>query len=375
MKYSKFELKLHPKRHNVFSAIVSVLVLLFLAPFPLTAQAADDERPIPILTGNAGYFTTVDRGNTELAPEINPVLLLPLGNRWLIEARAGFEGDFEREGGNGPYKGVVSKDIDYLQADFIANRYMTVTAGRFLTPFGIYNERLYPIWIRSLHEVPLIFGLGTESSDGAMVRGGFSVSSKANLNYAAFFSTNSTVNKFESDRASGGRVGFFFPGPRIEVGGSFQKELQEDRTNSFGFHFAWQPMRVPLNLRSEYTRSHKGSGYWVEGAYRFNQVNFWRPAMRRTEFVARMQQFFKGEEQILGHMKPVLESAGKGVKATVTTVDLWLDNDTAYETGRYSYSYQENGKPAKEEGRYVTIWKRQSDGAWKIAMDMGVPKS
>jgi hypothetical protein len=28
-----------------------------------------------------------------------------------------------------------------------------------------------------------------------------------------------------------------------------------------------------------------------------------------------------------------------------------------------------------DEGRYVTIWRRQSDGTWKIIVDMGVPKN
>jgi ketosteroid isomerase-like protein len=69
-----------------------------------------------------------------------------------------------------------------------------------------------------------------------------------------------------------------------------------------------------------------------------------------------------------------MEGAGKGVKATVTTADLWLDGNTAYETGTYSYKYQEKGKPVSEEGRYVTIWKHQTDDSWKIIMDMGVPK-
>ena len=83
---------------------------------------------------------------------------------------------------------------------------------------------------------------------------------------------------------------------------------------------------------------------------------------------------FKGPQEILEHMKPVLEGAGKGVKATVTTVDLWLDGDIAYETGKYSYAFQEKGQPTTDAGRYVTIWKRQNDGSWKIIMDMGVPK-
>lgn len=82
----------------------------------------------------------------------------------------------------------------------------------------------------------------------------------------------------------------------------------------------------------------------------------------------------KGPQEILEHMKPVLESAGKGVKATVTTVGLWLDGEIAYETGKYSYAFQEKGQPTTDVGRYVTIWKRQPDGSWKIIMDMGVPK-
>ena len=259
----------------------------------LRAQSTEDEHPVPILTGNAGYFTFVNGGEAELNPQVNPVLLVPIGDRWLIESRAEFEGEFERnDDGSGPYGGVINKEVDYAQVDYIANRYVTVTAGRFLTPFGIYNERLYPIWIRDLQTTPLIFPLGTGSSNGVMLRGGFSLNRKVNLNYATYFSTLSNINKLESDRVAGFRAGIFLPGPRIEVGGSWRKELQEDRPTGFGFHFAWQPTRVPLNLRSEYARTDDGSGYWMEAAYRLSQVPFWQHAMRRTEIVGRAQQFF-----------------------------------------------------------------------------------
>jgi hypothetical protein len=276
------------------------LVILFFWLSPLlraqTPEAApEEERPVPILTGNAGFFTNVSGGQTELVPSITPVLLVPLGDRCLVESRAEFKGEFERPDEGGSYGGKVEQEIDYLQVDYIANRYLTVTAGRFLTPFGIYNERLYPIWIRSLQPPPLIFPLGTGSSDGLMLRGGFSLNPKVNLNYATYFSTLSTLNKFEADRTAGGRLGFFFPGPRIEAGVSFQKLLQEERSNAFGFHFAWQPLALPLNLRSEYVRSHDGSGYWIEAAYRLSQVPFWQKALRRTEIVGRGQQLFAGE--------------------------------------------------------------------------------
>lgn len=276
--------------------VACLLALLWTIPC-LFAQTDNDERPVPILTGSAGYFTNIDAGDKELVPEVNPVLLLPLGDKWLVESRAEFYGEFERTGDGQPYAGKIEKELDYLQADYVANPYLTVTAGRFLTPFGIYNERLYPVWIRDLHEVPLIYPLESGSSDGVMLRGGFPVSSWANLNYATYFSTLNTNETLDSDRAVGMRTGVFFTRPRIEVGGSWRKELMEERHNSFGFHFAWQPTPIPLNLRAEYARSDDGSGYWIEGAYRLSQIRRWNKVLRHTEVVARMQQFFTGADQ------------------------------------------------------------------------------
>ena len=271
------------------------LLVVFISS-ALFAQTAASDKPIPVLTGTAGYFNFVTAGQNELNAQINPVLLVPLGDHWLVESRAEFEGGFQRPDGGGPYGGSVSKNLDYAQLDYIANPFVTVTVGRFLTPFGIFNERLYPIWIRSLQQDPLILPLSAESSDGMMLRGGFPLNAKANLNYAAYVSAVSTGHSnLESDRNVGGRIGVFLPGPRIEVGASWQKLLQDERTNAFGFHFAWQPTRLPLSVHSEYARSHQGSGYWIDGAYRLSQVHFWERAMRRLEIAGRAEQFFSGQ--------------------------------------------------------------------------------
>ena len=275
---------------------VGLFLIASMAPTQAIAQTADVERPVPILSGSAGYFNFVTAGQNQVDEQINPVLLVPLGDHWLVESRMECEGAFQRPPGGGPYGGEVSKNLDYLQADYIANPYLTVTMGRFLTPFGIFNERLYPIWIRSLQQDPLILPLSAESSDGMMLRGGFPADAKANLNYAVYVSAVSTHhNNLESDRNVGGRVGVFLPGSRVEVGVSWQRLLQDERSNSFGFHFAWQPARLPLNVHSEYARSNQGSGYWVDGAYRLSQVSFWRKAMRRTEVAGRAEQFFSGQ--------------------------------------------------------------------------------
>jgi hypothetical protein len=252
-------------------------------------------KAVPILSGGAGFITSNDSGRTTLTPTFDPVLLLPLGDRWLVESRAEFTADFRSKSGGSGFGGAVEKEIDYLQLDYIANRYLTVTAGRFLTPFGIYNERLYPVWIRNLQTTPLIFPIGTGSSDGAMLRGGFEVHPGLDLNYAAYFSTLSTLNKLDSDRLEGARFGAFLPGPRLEFGVSVQHQLQEDRSNSMGFHFEWQPRSIPLDLRAEYARSAIGSGYWAESAYRLSDLPLWNGALRRLQFVGRVQQFYVGE--------------------------------------------------------------------------------
>jgi hypothetical protein len=280
-----------PLGAKTFLILVS---LLFAAQ--LLAQTSESDRPVPILTGTAGYFNFVTAGQNQLDAQINPVVLLPLGDHWLVEARAECEGAFQRPPDGGSYGGMVSKNLDYAQVDDIANPFVTVTVGRFLTPFGIFNERLYPIWIRSLQQDPLILPLSAESNDGMMLRGGFPVDAGVNFNYAAYVSAISTGHSnLQSNRDVGGRMGVFLPGPRIEFGASWQKLLQDQRKNSFGFHFAWQPTRLPLNLHSEYARSNQGSGYWVDGAYRFSQVVFWQKAMRHLEFAARAEQFFNGQ--------------------------------------------------------------------------------
>ena len=272
------------------------LFLLVLPPAWTAAQTPDADKPVPILTGNAGTFSFVTGGQNLIDTQFNPILLVPLGDRWLVESRTAFEGQFQRPPGGGPYGGPVTKHVDYAEIDYIASPYVTITAGRFLTPFGIFNERLYPCWIRALQPDPLILPINTAPSDGAMFRGGFPVNAKTNMNYAVYVSVTSIgIRSVDSERQVGGRMGFFFPGPRLEIGGSWQRTLQDDRKNAFGFHMGWQPAKVPLNLRSEFAHSYEGGGYWVEGAYRLSQVNFWQAAMRRTEVVARAQQFYTGE--------------------------------------------------------------------------------
>ena len=84
---------------------------------------------------------------------------------------------------------------------------------------------------------------------------------------------------------------------------------------------------------------------------------------------------FKGHKQILALMSETMRKRGGKAKLTVTTTDVWLDLNTAYETGTAVYEFTVDGQPQTLERRYFTIWKRQSKrGAWKIHSNTGVAK-
>src|SRR6266849_263947 len=117
---------------------------------PITFE--DQINPIPILTGSTGYFTRVTAGQFQDAPSVSPLLLVPIGDRWLIEGKGNYS-DAYTTNAQGNYVGKASYGLSYLQTDFIT-KYVTVTAGRFVAPFGIYGERWAPNWIRALQVSP-----------------------------------------------------------------------------------------------------------------------------------------------------------------------------------------------------------------------------
>ena len=275
-----------------------IAVVCLMARVVCAAQDAPplaiDPEPLPVLSGYVAFVPTWDSGNPTLVSILSPVMLVPLGRDFVFESRAALEGDFQRRNGNsGDFTGAIEKSLDYAEIDYIGNRYLTVTAGRFLTPFNIFNERLYPNWIRNTQTDPLIFPIGTGSDNGAMLRGGISVEKDLNLNYAFYFSALSTADYFQSERHTGARVSLFLPVERLEIGMSAQHVLQGSRMSRYGFHCVWQPARIPFELRSEaaYSRE-EGRGLWAEVAYRFR--SFPSPKLNRAQVVARTQVFHSG---------------------------------------------------------------------------------
>ena len=57
---------------------------------------------------------------------------------------------------------------------------------------------------------------------------------------------------------------------------------------------------------------------------------------------------------------------------TPTYADMAASGDLGYTFGTYVFTANDKeGKPVSRYGKYATVWKKQKDGTWKVAMDMG----
>ena len=73
-----------------------------------------------------------------------------------------------------------------------------------------------------------------------------------------------------------------------------------------------------------------------------------------------------GSAAIMDTFMKIQATPGFSVKWTATKADVSAAGDVGYTVGTYEASM--NG--ATEKGKYVTVWKKQSEGTWKVAEDI-----
>jgi uncharacterized protein (TIGR02246 family) len=76
---------------------------------------------------------------------------------------------------------------------------------------------------------------------------------------------------------------------------------------------------------------------------------------------------WRGRSEIAANAPKAFQSAT--VKLTTGSVD--VGGDYAIETGTYDLTATPpGGKPVTDKGKYITVWKKQPDGSWKIYRDI-----
>jgi ketosteroid isomerase-like protein len=73
-------------------------------------------------------------------------------------------------------------------------------------------------------------------------------------------------------------------------------------------------------------------------------------------------------------MGAVLEDTSFSMTWEPLRADVSRSGDLGYTIGLYqARTTPAGGRPVITTGKYVTIWRRQVDGSWKVALDIGNP--
>lgn len=198
-----------------------------------------------------------------------PIFLASYGDKLL------FEGHMEV---NSTSDGGTDTSLEYAQLDFLVNDWLTVTAGKFLTPIGQFQQALHTPWINKLPDRPVGFvedgGDEPLTEVGVMVRGGVPIGS-TKATYAAFVGNGPRMGEAgpvlegfgaddNGDKAFGGRVSIFVM-PHLELGVSGMHarirgmeatsgSISQASYGMVGADFAFTPGH--WDVRGEYIHSH-----------------------------------------------------------------------------------------------------------------------
>ncbi|MCH7924211.1 MAG: hypothetical protein IIC51_01620 [Planctomycetes bacterium] len=330
--------------------------------------------------GGAGVVLFQDRQNVNstFGVGIAPTLLWQPTDQLLFEAEIAF--------------GLTSDDtfveLDYAQASYLLNDYMTIAGGKFLIPFNTFWERWHPSWINKSVTIPLIYerGLIGPTGLGVQVRGGFPVG-KTKFNYAVYYINGPDFENtsfgtaghlgFENFRDNnngksfGGRIGFL-PIPELELGYSFLTGRVGDSGSRFSgvdtfiqgidlsYAREFEAIKGRLDLRAEaiwvdtdravftgpfdpFTFDNKRSGWFVQAAYRPTLSDFRLGdsiELKNTEFVLRYEQ---------------LRESGPGTRGADHSrltfgIDYWIRPNIVWKAG---YSHDNVSGDKDENGFFM----------------------
>jgi hypothetical protein len=294
-------------------------------PAPLKEMftpSGNNETPISIYSDMAtGYnLFTRQRGAGQFTFEqFSPYFLIQLNKRMLLSAQPSFT--------------PAGAGLVQAQLDMFINDWLTADIGYFLAPIGFWNERLDPVWINKLPDVPLVMRQVIPdflTISGLQFRGAkYLFGSPIKMEYAIFASnglgvpgtgraadwadqgrTIGTTSGVNNAAAYGGRIGFWIPTLGINFGVSEFVNSPYSKTDGavisviqpyFNYHRGNWDFRFEYGNNYEYTKTFIGNnidrkGLYAQVAYRdYQSLNKHK---QRLEYVFRYSEtMFQGIDQ------------------------------------------------------------------------------
>jgi uncharacterized protein (TIGR02246 family) len=84
-------------------------------------------------------------------------------------------------------------------------------------------------------------------------------------------------------------------------------------------------------------------------------------------------EIVRGRAAIRALMAPLFGNPKNSLRWQPDSAEVAQSADLGYTTGTSKARVAgPDGKIAERDGKYVTIWRKQKDGSWKVALDIGV---
>ncbi len=82
--------------------------------------------------------------------------------------------------------------------------------------------------------------------------------------------------------------------------------------------------------------------------------------------------FVTGPAAVREHMRGLLTDTTHALRWVPDLAEVSADGNLGYTWGRWTYAAKDSaGMKQVSQGRYLTVWRRQPDGHWKVEADIG----
>jgi len=143
----------------------------------------------------------------------------------------------------------------------------------------------------------------------------------------------------------------------------------------FGCNTAEQPAATPDTRAADEAAIRKADADWVKAA-QTKQVDAWLAFYADDAAVMPPNEktMSKTDANLHKDLADMFGLPNMNITWEPTKVIVAKSGDIGYLHGTYHVTFNDpKGKPAREDGKMVEVWKKQADGGWKCAVDMWSP--
>jgi ketosteroid isomerase-like protein len=103
-----------------------------------------------------------------------------------------------------------------------------------------------------------------------------------------------------------------------------------------------------------------------------NRIGGWMSHFSSRSMMVSGSRMYAGEEAIRALMAPAFADSTYRLSWEPTFAAVSESEDLGYTVGRYESRRKDSaGEEVVEEGSYLTVWRRRSDGRWMVEADIG----